>query len=277
MMPPRLKNQIFGIRLSTLGKDELLNRLLVRPHAGMGVRLVATANLDHVVTLRKDCAFRASYNHAWMVTADGAPIFVYARLLGIPLPERVTGFDLIDGLLERLSPEHHRLFFVTCRPRAGSLIAAEFIAKGFRPDQIAWAVPARGFERRSSECRVLAEMVRQHNPTHLIIGIGALQGQTWLNRCDENLGDLFALCIGAAIEFRVGLKRRAPQEFRRAGFEWLWRMLMEPRRLARRYLVESWSFIPAVASDLVTHGEQCRFSRSVQPPKRQLSPVRPTH
>jgi N-acetylglucosaminyldiphosphoundecaprenol N-acetyl-beta-D-mannosaminyltransferase len=255
----RSKNQVFGIRLSTLTKSEVVDRLLERPYHGMGVRLVATANLDHVVTLRKDRAFRASYNRAWLVTADGAPVFAYARMLGIPVPERVTGADLIDALAERLSPEHHRLFFVTSTPRAAGLVEAKCIAKGFQRGQIACAVPGRGFERSQSESNALAELVKRHSPTHLIIGVGALQGQTWLSRCDNKLGDVFALCVGAGIEFHLGLKRRAPREWRRLGLEWLWRLLMEPRRLARRYFLTSWGFVPAVIADLVTRGERGRL------------------
>ena len=259
MASARPSHQVFGIRLSTLTKREIIDRLLEDPLPGMGVRLVATANLDHVVTLRKDPTFRASYNRAWLVTADGAPVFAYARMLGIPIPERVTGADLTDALAERLSPERHRLFFVTSTSRVAALVEAKFVDKGFRPDQIACAVPRRGFEQSLAEANALTELVKRHRPTHLIIGIGALQGQTWLIGCDQDLGDVFALCTGAAIEFHLGLKRRAPQLFSRLGLEWLWRLAMEPRRLARRYFLVSWGFVPAVIADLVTRGEQARL------------------
>src|SRR5690349_14465992 len=71
----RSSNRVFGITLSTLTMREIVDHLLLQPHPGMGVRLVATANVDHVVTLRKDRLFRESYRRAWLVTADGAPIF----------------------------------------------------------------------------------------------------------------------------------------------------------------------------------------------------------
>lgn len=269
----RSNNQVFGIRLSSLTRSEIVDRLLDPPCSGVGMRLVATANLDHVVTLRKDPVFRTSYDRAWLVTADGAPIFAYARMLGVPIPERVTGVDLIDALAERLSPECHRLFFMVCTPRAAALLEAEFVTKGFRRDQIACVVPRPGFHRNPSESKALVQLVRQHRPTHLIIGIGALQSQTWLARCDENLGDAFALSIGAAIEFHLGLKRRAPKVLRRLGLEWVWRLWLEPRRLARRYLISSWGFLPAVIADLVTRGERGRLSNDRAPARSQL-PIR---
>ena len=222
----------------------------------MGVRLVATANLAHVVTLRKNRAFRESYGRAWLVTADGAPIFVYARLLGLPIPERVTGVDLVDTLADRLSPERHRLFFLTSTSQVAECIEAKFVDRGFRCDQIACAVPPLGFELSSAEGDALAESVKRHRPTHLIIGIGAPQGQTWLDRCGGDLGDVYALCIGAAIEFHLELKRRAPLWLSRLGLEWLWRVAMEPKRLAGRYFLTSWGFVPAVIADLVTRGER---------------------
>jgi len=255
----RSSNQVFGMRLSSLTKQEIVDCLLLEPPPGAGLRLVATANLDHVVTLRKDPAFRASYDRAWLVTADGAPVFAYARLLGIPVPERVTGADLMNELAAKLSPQRHRLFFVTSTEHVAERAKSAFVELGFRPDQIACAVPRRGFEQDPVEAEALAERVKRHEPTHLIIGIGARQGQTWLARCSDDLGDVCALCIGAALEFRLGLKRRAPRPLRRLGLEWLWRVAMEPSRLAGRYFVASWGFVPAVIADLVTRGEQSRL------------------
>lgn len=255
----RPTNQVFGIRLSTLTKHDIVDRLLEVPQPGTGVRLVATANLDHVVTLRKDRAFRDSYSRAWLVTADGAPVFAYARLLGLPIPERVTGADLMNALAERLSPDRHRLFFIASTAHVAGRVEARFLAKGFRRDQIACAVPRRGFEQNADEARALMDEVKRHRPTHLIIGIGAPPGQTWLARCGGELDGLYALCIGAALEFHLALKRRAPSWLSRLGLEWLWRVAMEPRRLAYRYFVTSWGFVPAVIADLVTRGEQSRL------------------
>lgn len=252
----RPNNRVFGIRLSTLAKNDIVDRLLAEPQPGMGLRLVATANLNHVVMLRKDQAFRESYNRAWLVTADGAPIFAYARLLGLPIPERVTGVDLVNALAARLSPERHRPFFVTSTEQVAERIQAKFLDRGFQREQIACAVPRLGFEQSPDEAGAMMEQVKRHRPTHLIIGIGAPQGQTWLTRCGDDLGDVYALCIGAAIEFHLELKRRAPLWLSRLGLEWLWRVAMEPKRLASRYFVTSWGFVPAVIADLVTGGEQ---------------------
>jgi N-acetylglucosaminyldiphosphoundecaprenol N-acetyl-beta-D-mannosaminyltransferase len=255
----RSNNQVFGIRLSALTRRDIVDRLLEAPQPGMGVRLIATANLDHVVTLRKDRAFRESYDRAWLVTADGAPIFAYARLLGLPIPERVTGADLVNALAERLSPDRHRLFFVTSTAHVAGGVEAKFLERGFRRDQIACAVPRPGFEQSPAEASALMAEVKRHRPTHLIIGIGAPQGQTWLGRCGDDLGDVYALSIGAAIEFHLALKRRAPSWLGRLGLEWLWRVAMEPKRLASRYFVTSWGFVPAVIADLATRGERSRL------------------
>lgn len=93
----------------------------------------------------------------------------------------------------------------------------------------------------------------------MIIGIGAPQSQIWLTRCGDDLGDVYALCIGAALEFHLGLKRRAPSWLGRFGLEWLWRVALEPKRLGVRYFVTSWGFVPAVIADLVTRGERSRL------------------
>jgi N-acetylglucosaminyldiphosphoundecaprenol N-acetyl-beta-D-mannosaminyltransferase len=251
----RSSNRIFGITLSTLTMRDIVDRLLLQPHSGMGVRLVATANLDHVVTLRKDTLFRESYRRAWLVTADGAPIFAYARLLGIPVQERVTGADLINELAEKLSPGLHRLFFVTSTVQVARCTEAKFLKKGFQAGEIVCVVARRGLQPDQALGDELAQMIERHAPTHLIIAIGACQGQSWLMHCGE-LGDLYALCVGAALEFHLGLKPRAPRWLRLAGLEWLWRVALEPRRLASRYFVASWGFLPAIIADLSTRGER---------------------
>lgn len=105
--------ELFGIRFSTARSDEIVRDIVQFPvPAGAGLRAVITANLDHIVKLRRDRHFRAAYDAAWRVTIDGAPVQLYARLRGLEVPERVTGADLLPKLLRQLSPERHRVFMV---------------------------------------------------------------------------------------------------------------------------------------------------------------------
>jgi N-acetylglucosaminyldiphosphoundecaprenol N-acetyl-beta-D-mannosaminyltransferase len=206
-------------------------------------------NLDHVVKLRRLPNFRAAYGRADVVTLDGAPVWLYARLRGLGAP-RCAGADLFAALEARLEPGAHRPFFVLSGPQTAGRLAARLEARGFAREALGFATPPLGFEADPLARRTLADAVRAHGATHLVMGLGAPKSELFVDAERARLPDLHALCVGAAPDFVVGVRRRAPKILRRIGLEWAWRIREEPRRLARRYLLDSWGFIPAVLEDL---------------------------
>lgn len=246
---PKLR-PVFGVALSPLTRAELVAALLAPAPAGGGAQLLATLNLDHVVRLGRSAAFRAAYAGAWAATADGAPVYAYARLRGRAPPERAPGADLLAALEAAWTPGAHRPFFVVSRPLVGEALAARLHARGFAPDAVAWRCPPHGFEHDPQESAALAAAVRDHRATHLVMGVGAPKSEVWVHAHARALGDVWACGFGSAADFLVGEASRAPLLARRLGLEWAWRLLHDPRRLARRYLWDSWAVLPAVARDL---------------------------
>ena len=249
-----MRRHLFGLPISDQTQDELLAELLAPPQPGCGPQLVATMNLDHVVTLRKNPRFRQAYDWAWRVTIDGAPVFGYARSSGVAVPERVTGADLFGRLAEAWRPGDHRLFFCVSSPRVAERMRAFLLARGFAEGELCFSVPAFGFEKDAEQGAALAEAIRAFAPTHLVFAIGAPKSEIWVYDHRAALGDCRVLCVGAAVEFSVGIKKRAPLWMREAGLEWVWRLASEPRRLFRRYCVNSFSFLAAVRSDRKSQG-----------------------
>ena len=242
---------VFGLSFSPLAMDQLVEQIVAAPlAAGQGIRAIYTANVDHVARLHRDAEFRAAYDQAWAVTADGAPVYVYARLRGSHLPSRVTGSGLVVGVMAGLEPGRHRCFFAPSSAETAKLIRERLLARGFDDDSIEIVVPPFGFERDAAYSAALAERIRQHGTTHLFLGVGAPKSEIWLSRYRADLGDCYALCAGAGLDMLVGTKRRAPALLQRVGFEWLWRLALEPRRLFRRYFIDSWTFVSAIHSDL---------------------------
>lgn len=248
---PERHRPVFGISLSPLSHEMLARRILLeRVPAGEGVRLVVTANLDHVSHLIRNVRFQAAYASAWVATADGMPVYLYARWRDGAPRERVTGADLSADLLRSLDPEFCRPFFVTSSDEAGHRLQKAMLDRGFPREAVAFATPAFGFENDSESCWALARAIRSHGTTHLFFGLGAPKSEIWLHEHRHLLGDCYALAIGASLDFHVGLRRRAPVFLQRAGLEWAWRVACEPRRLFRRYFIESRYAVWAILMDL---------------------------
>jgi N-acetylglucosaminyldiphosphoundecaprenol N-acetyl-beta-D-mannosaminyltransferase len=244
-----LTPRIFGLELTLLDRGGLVEELLATPQEPAGAKLVATINVDHVVTLRTNERFRKAYDSAWRITADGAPVYLYARASGVPLPERITGSDLFDTLVFRWNPGRHRLFMLVANAEAARRMTRILVGRGFTEESLTIEVPKFGFEKDKDYNAALTERIRALKPTHIILGVGAPKSEIWAYEHHEQLGDAIVLCVGAAIEFTTGLKQRSPKFLQRVGMEWMWRFGSEPRRLFHRYFIRSFGFILAVVAD----------------------------
>jgi N-acetylglucosaminyldiphosphoundecaprenol N-acetyl-beta-D-mannosaminyltransferase len=245
---------VFGIEFSPLTQSQLVSELARhRIPEGAGPRTVVTANVDHIAHLSDNTEFRAAYKHAWAVTADGMPVFVYAKLRGAASPSRVPGSDLVAELLPALSPAADRVFFVASSWQTGRRLQAFLVSKGFRRSQIRFEVPSFGFESDAAFSDRLADRIRTHGTTHLLFGLGSPKSEVWIDCHRDRLGNCYALCVGAGLEFFAGTKQRAPRWMRKTGTEWLWRLGQEPRRLWYRYTVHGWHFLKAVKDDLIAN------------------------
>ena len=255
------RKRLFGFRFTTASMQDLVEA--ISGTAADGVRTVVTANIDHVVNLRRNGAFRQAYDGAWVVTADGFPVWAYARFVRRLALNHVTGADLINTLLnEALSPDRHRLFFVVPSEESAAGVRRIMAGRGFAPGQIAAVVPPFGFEDDPVLSKDLADRVRAHGTTHLVMAVGAPKSEVWVNVWQGRLGSCYALCVGAGLDYATGMLVRAPRLLRRVGLEWAWRLGNEPTRLWRRYLVNSWPFFAALVDDLKASMPNWRTGRA---------------
>lgn len=236
---PRI--ELLGVRIDDLTMDETLTeleRLIGRPDPAYAV----TPNVDHLVKLQHDAEFRRVYEEADLVLADGMPLLWASRLIGRPLREKVSGSDLFFRLAERAADRSYRLFFLGGRPGAGEEAARRLRARFPGLEVCGTCAPPMGFDRDPQANRDVVRRVRAANPDVLLVGLGAPRQEKWIHAHREQLGVPVSIGVGVSIEFAAGLVRRAPVWMQRAGFEWTWRLLMEPRKLWRRYLVDDMSF-----------------------------------
>lgn len=253
---------VFGIRFSGLDKAALTQLFTEPVPQGTDARLVATANIDHVRHLRHNERFRAAYANAYAATADGAPVALYARLRGVTIPGRVPGPDLFVSLMNALRPRQHRPFFMVSNADTGERLKTWLTDRGFAPDSVACQCPPFGFEHDTEGSAHLAQLIREHRTTHLVMGVGAPKSEVWIHEWRHHLGNCYAFGIGAGVDFFVGKAPRAPRPLQRLGLEWLWRLSHEPRRLASRYLVDSLQFPAAIVDDLFGRWQPADLQRA---------------
>ncbi len=197
---------------------------------------VFTPNVDHVVTAEDDLTFRSAYDRADLSLADGQPLVWATWLLGTPVPEKVSGSDLVRPLLERAAAEGWRVYLLGGAPGSAEAAAVR-LQRELGVRVVGHDAPRIQTEGDPGE-EVVVERVRRAAPDLLLVGLGAPKQERFIDRITSRVRPAVALGVGASIDFLAGRVRRAPAWVSRSGFEWLYRLAQEPRRLAHRYLVK---------------------------------------
>lgn len=209
-------------------------------------RMIVTANIDHIVQLSRDEAFRRAYDRADARTLDGMPLVWLARARHRGPVARLTGHDLLACVLADPPPFAARVFLVSSRQAVADAVAERLKAAGLPGGAIACAVPPFGFEEDPAYSRALAARIRAHGTSLLIMGVGAPKSEIWVDRQGAALGGPVVFCVGDALSVAAGCMPRAPLLVQRVGLEWAFRFLLAPRRLFHRYFVKSWRFLGIV-------------------------------
>ena len=195
---------------------------------------VFTINLDHLSKLRRDADFRAAYEHATYVTADGMPVVMLARAEGAAI-DRVTGADLVMPLARAAAVARVPIYFFgtseAVLARAIGRMRAEI------PDLLVagFEAPPMGFDPRGEDARAAARRIAASGAGICFVALGAPKQELFADTAVAAADGVVYLGIGAALDFIAGHRARAPRLFQVVGMEWLWRALQEPRRLIPRY------------------------------------------
>ena len=251
-----MRTPLLGSHVDFLLPDQVLSRLET-DHVEKRQVLVGYHNLHTLYVTRIERDIRAFYERADIVYADGMPLVLWGRLLGLDVTRdhRMTLSSWAPSVLETFRDRGWRLFYL-----GASAEACEQGIKAFQTMAPGLDIDARdGFfdaDRNSDDNQALLSAIRTFGPDVLMIGMGTPRQERWIL---DNLDDLdvpIIWSVGAAIEYFAGTKARPPALIGRLGLEWLYRLLSEPRRLWYRYMVEPIFLMPAMAEDVLR-----RFSR----------------
>lgn len=239
----------FGLTLSMDSARQIASAAIQGPPME-GVALVVTPNIDHIATIRRSPALARAYANAARIVCDGWPVQAYARWCGLPV-ERVTGCEITSELMRMAPyPSGQRLYFVVDNDQTQSAVRAWAAKSGVDCDT---TIPPFGFERDAGYCARLAEMIRAHGTTTLIMAVGAPRSEVFVDTHRALLPRCWAFCVGQAVKIELGLVKRASSRWQAVGLEWLWRLLQEPSRLAKRYATATIGFSRAVVEDQLSN------------------------
>jgi N-acetylglucosaminyldiphosphoundecaprenol N-acetyl-beta-D-mannosaminyltransferase len=212
---------------------------------------VFTPNVDHVVNVGKNPLFRQAYSRASLSLVDGTPLLWASRLLGAPLPEKISGSDLVLPLADRAAKRGWRLYLTGAGPgiadRAAEVLKRQFGVTVVGTDAPLIKLSSKGVEAGAED---LAR-IQAARPNLVLVAYGSPKQELWIDRHAASLAPAVFVAIGAGLDFVAGHVRRAPRWISRCGLEWLWRLAQEPRRLWKRYLVNDPAFLFILAKSFM--------------------------
>jgi N-acetylglucosaminyldiphosphoundecaprenol N-acetyl-beta-D-mannosaminyltransferase len=216
---------------------ETVQRIVALAAIPEGQALVCTGNLDHLVTLQQDSEFRAAYQEADLVLADGMPIVWISRLgRGPGLKERVAGSDLFWELARESQQSGLRLFFLGGSPGSAQR-AADAVQLRYPAARVCgiYCPPFETFNTKQEQERIRT-LIQAARPDVLMVGLGAPKQEKWILAHRERLGVPVSIGVGGSFEMAGGVISRAPRWMQRVGLEWVHRLLQEPGRMWKRYI-----------------------------------------
>lgn len=253
--PPR--PTLRGVAFDALTEAQVVQRVFDAMDGGRGGWII-TANLDILLRASRDTEFRAWMGEADLVTADGMPLVWASRLQGTPLPERVAGSAMVWSLAAEAARRGRSLYLLGGMPGAAEGAAARLVERYPTLWIAGTHCPPMGFERDPAAMAAIERALDQAGADLVYVALGCPKQERLIRHLRPRHPAAWFVGVGISLSFIAGQVQRAPRWMQKLGLEWLHRLLQEPGRLARRYLVDGIPF----AVRLLTGSCLARLRRS---------------
>ncbi|MBM9503521.1 WecB/TagA/CpsF family glycosyltransferase [Actinacidiphila acididurans] len=237
---------LFGVRIDPLTMDRTVERCLATVRAGERLE-IGVVNAAKLVGMRRDPRLAEAVGGCDLVLADGQSVVWASRLLRRPLPERVAGIDLFLRLLAAAEPEGIPVYFLGAREEVLARMLDE-VRRRF--PRLTVAGHRNGYFT-DAEQPAVADAVRDSGAAMLFLGMTSPKKEIFTASYGKQTGVQVVHGVGGSFDVLAGVTRRAPRSWQRLGLEWLYRLLQEPRRLARRYVTTNAAFVLMTVRELV--------------------------
>ena len=242
--------RLHGLDLHAVTEPQAVDHVMEHVCAGRG-GWVITPNLDHLRRFTLNPEFAGFFKEAELVVCDGMPLVWACGVQGTPLPERVAGADLIWSLSEAAAERDVPIYLLGGDP--GAAEGAGRVLRGHYPALriVGVECPPRGFDKDEAAVAAIAERLQASQPGIVFVALGSPKQEQIIARIRHVLPKAWFIGVGISFSFVSGRVKRAPKWMRRHGLEWLHRLMQEPRRLAKRYLIDDLPFLRVLMLDVL--------------------------
>lgn len=238
------RSRLLGLDFSAIGMDGLLDAAMAHVRDREPASLVFL-NVDVVLRAEKDALLRRMIDSAEYVLADGMPLVWISKLFRRPLPEKVSGSDFVPRLCRRAAEEGRSVFFAG-GSEASLKNACARLREQYPGLRVDGCSPPMGFEQDPAQVGALCRTIRRAAPDILVVCLGCPKQERFVYEYRQQYGVPVSVCAGATVDFLSGAVKRCPAWMSRAGLEWFYRFLQEPKRLFRRYFIEDMQIVRLV-------------------------------
>lgn len=262
---PRLHDSVssfpvLGVRIDAVQIPEVVGRFEAWIRERGKSRFVAVCNVHMVMEAHRDRRFMQMLNSSGLTVPDGKPLTWLGRRWGFKLQRRVYGPELLQDFLSLTRGRGYRHFFYGGHPEVTERMVAR-LRQRFPELDIAgyYSPPFRTLTE--AEDRRVVERINQSRPDVVWVGLGCPKQERWMYEHRDSLKSPVMVGVGQAFNIVAGTLKQAPRWMRERGLEWLFRLLLEPGRLWRRYLVCNTMFVFNVALELLSNRAEGGLSR----------------
>lgn len=204
---------------------------------------VVTPNVDHIVQLEKDEELKRVYENASLILTDGKPLIWISNWYKTPIKEKISGSDLFPRVCELAAKKGYTMYLLGAAEGVADKAAKNLMDKYKGLNIVGTYSPPFGFEKDKVELKKIERQIQEVHPDILIVGLGCPKQEKYMYHHCKELGVPISFGLGASIDFEAGNIKRAPKWMSEHGLEWLYRITQDPKRLAKRYLVDDMKII----------------------------------
>lgn len=229
------KIKILNVEIDNISQDELLAQLI------QGV--LVTPNVDDIMKHQRDEEFHCYASQAEYSVCDSKILLLASKFIGQPLKEAIPGSSFFPRFCEFHKDDETRIFLLGAKEGVGEEAKRRINERIGREIVVDTYSPPFGFEKDEKECGHIVDILKASKANVVLVGLGNPKQTKWIYKYKEQLPNIkLFLALGATIDFEAGNIKRAPKIFQKLTLEWFYRLLKEPKRLYRRYLIEDMPF-----------------------------------